>query len=61
MTPEETEAHLEHCKTVQWYKDTMKTWWGYPKNYLYLIDEQSFKEIEGISDFHVFEDTLLDK
>ena len=55
MTPEETEAHLEHCKTVQWYKDTMRTWWGYPKNTVYLIDETSFKEIEGISEFHVVE------
>ena len=61
MTPEETEAHMEHTKIVQWYKDTMRTWWGYPKNCLYLIDEQSFKEIEGIGDFHVVEDMVLDK
>lgn len=53
MTPEENEAHLEHTKIVDWYKSTMKTWWGFPKNFVYLVDENSFKEIEGISDFHV--------
>ena len=53
MTSEENEAHLEHCRVVQWFKDTTKTLWIYPKNTVYLVDEDSFKEIEGISDFHV--------
>ena len=61
MTPEETEAHLEHTRVVQWFKDTTKTLWIYPKNTVYLIDETSFKEIEGISDFRVVEDMVLDK
>jgi hypothetical protein len=52
MTSEET-AHLEHQRVVQWYKDTTKTLWIHPRNTVYIIDEQSFKEIEGIADFHV--------
>lgn len=54
MTPEEYQAFLiEHHRVVQWYQDTMKTWWGKSGNSVYLVDEDSFKEIEGISDFHV--------
>ena len=53
MTPEEIQAHLEHQRVVQWYKGTMKTWWGNPANTVYLLDEQSFLEAEGLQDFHV--------
>jgi len=54
--PSEQEAHLEHCRVVQWFKNNTKTLWIFPKNTVYLVDETSFKEIEGISDFHVVEE-----
>lgn len=53
MTPEETQVYLEHQSVVQWYKDTTKTLWIYPRNTVYLVDEDSFREIEGIADFCV--------
>ena len=53
LTPEEIQNHLEHQRIVQWYKDTQKTWWGFPRNTVYLIDEDSFREIEGVADFKV--------
>ena len=53
MTPEEIQAHLEHQQVVQWYKDTTKTLWIYPRNTVYIIDEDSFREIEGVAEFYV--------